>query len=117
MPAEEERPPSRLEMLRFTRRVAVQQLAQIDRWIAYEERRQAEQRRGEQARPPAPDWVLELGIGQGPPVAVHVGGCYMVGKRWRAVDRGGALRALTEGVEPCSHCRPDTELGYVEGGS
>ncbi|MFE7160554.1 hypothetical protein [Streptomyces sp. NPDC057636] len=46
---------SRLDMLRFARRIAVQQVEQIDRWIATEERREAERQRGEQARPPAPD--------------------------------------------------------------
>ncbi|MCX4644064.1 MULTISPECIES: hypothetical protein [unclassified Streptomyces] len=38
------------------RKTAVQQVEQIDRWIATEERREIERRHGEQARPPAPDW-------------------------------------------------------------
>ena len=110
----EERSPSRLEMLRFARRVAVQHVEQIDRWIAREEQREAERRRGEQARPPAPDWVLELGLGQSPPVYVHTGGCHMIGKRWRGIGRDEALRALVDGVDACPHCRPDTELGVLE---
>ncbi len=102
-------------MLRFARRVTLQQLAQIDRWIAREERREAERRRGAQARPPAPDWVLEVGIGDsGRPVYVHAGGCHMIGKHWRGVDRAQALHALAEGVNGCPHCRPDTALGLLE---
>ncbi|MFI9549811.1 hypothetical protein ACIHAR_38910 [Streptomyces sp. NPDC052016] len=46
-----EQPLSRLDALRFARRVveqqAVRQLGLIDRWIAEEERREAERRRGE----------------------------------------------------------------------
>jgi hypothetical protein len=101
-------------MLRFARRVAEWQLAQIDRWIAQEERRQAEQRRGEQARPPVPDWVLEVGIGQGPPVYVHVGGCYMAGRRLRWISREEAVRVVADGVEACPHCRADTALGILD---
>lgn len=84
--------------------------------FADEERRRAEQQRGEQARPPVPDWVFERGLNRGsPPVAIHVGGCHMAGKRMRGVPRDVALRALAEGVEACGHCRPDAELGYVDG--
>ncbi|WP_322656344.1 DUF6233 domain-containing protein [Streptomyces justiciae] len=42
---------------------------------------------------------------------VHVGGCHMSGKRSTGVTRAEALRALTDRVDPCPHCRPDTELG------
>ncbi|MGW6404525.1 DUF6233 domain-containing protein [Streptomyces sp. NPDC055134] len=104
----------RLDMLRFARRIAVQQVEQIDRWIATEERREAERRHGEQARPPAPDWLIEMGLGGRDPVYVHVGGCHMAGKRSRGVDRDQVLRALTEGVAACPHCRPDTELGVLD---
>jgi len=102
-------------MLRFARRIAVQQVEQIDRWIAAEERRETEQKRGEQARPPAPDWLIEMGLGGRDPVYVHVGGCHMAGKRSRGVERDQALRAVTEGVDACPHCRPDTELGVLDG--
>ncbi|WP_281155590.1 DUF6233 domain-containing protein [Streptomyces sp. HYC2] len=50
-----------------------------------------------------------------PPVAVHVGGCHMAGTRWTGVPRDVALRALSEGIEACGHCRPDAELGYLDG--
>ncbi|MEV7413110.1 DUF6233 domain-containing protein [Streptomyces althioticus] len=46
---------------------------------------------------------------------VHVGGCWNSGKRSDGVSREQALRALAEGVPACPHCRPDTELGYVDG--
>ncbi|MGW2899115.1 DUF6233 domain-containing protein, partial [Streptomyces sp. NPDC001212] len=29
--------------------------------------------------------------------------------------RDVALRALSEGVEACVHCRPDAELGHLDG--
>ncbi|EMF20394.1 hypothetical protein H114_32664 [Streptomyces gancidicus BKS 13-15] len=112
--------PSRLELLHFARRVIVQQaqasLAQVDAWIADEERRQAERERGRQARPPSPDWLLERGLNsRSAPVYVHAGGCWNAGKRSDGVSREQAVRALAEGVPACSHCRPDTELGFVDG--
>ncbi|MFI1166596.1 DUF6233 domain-containing protein [Streptomyces sp. NPDC020801] len=112
----EPRPPSKLEKLRIARAFLIHQLDQVDRWIADEERKRAEQQRGIEARPAPPDWILEHGLNRdAPPVAVHVGGCHMAGKRWKGVPRDVALRALAEGVEACGHCRPDAELGYMEG--
>ncbi|WP_327577411.1 DUF6233 domain-containing protein [Streptomyces sp. NBC_00145] len=104
----------RIDMLRFARRIAVQQVEQIDRWIATEERRESERRRGEQARLPAPDWLIEMGLGGRDPVYVHVGGCHMAGKRSRGVEWDQVVRAVTEGVDACPHCRPDTELGILD---
>ncbi|MEU6010673.1 DUF6233 domain-containing protein [Streptomyces sp. NPDC047453] len=46
---------------------------------------------------------------------LHVGGCHMAGKRRKGVPRDVALRALTEGVQACGHCRPDAELGFLDG--
>ncbi|MGQ4388854.1 DUF6233 domain-containing protein [Streptomyces sp. SAS_270] len=40
---------------------------------------------------------MERGIGEGPAVYVHVGGCHMAGKRSEGVARDQALRALTDG--------------------
>ncbi|GAA3121592.1 hypothetical protein GCM10017687_39210 [Streptomyces echinatus] len=106
---------SRLELLRFLERVQEADLERTRRWIADEERRQLERQQGEQARPPAPDWVLELGLNRdAPAVYVHEGGCWNAGKRSKGVDRSTALRALAEGVAACPHCRPDSELGYLE---
>ncbi|GGZ42656.1 DUF6233 domain-containing protein [Streptomyces poonensis] len=110
------RPPSRLELLAFAERVAEQQLAQVRRWKAAEERRVAERERGVAARPAAPEWTVErsLGGGRASAVYVHAGGCHMAGKRAKGVTRDVAVRALAEGVEACPHCRPDTELGVLE---
>ncbi|MFI1732668.1 DUF6233 domain-containing protein [Streptomyces acidicola] len=106
--------PSRLGLLRFLERVQERDLARTRRWIADEERRQAEQRRGEERRPPAPEWLLQQSLGGRHPVAVHVGGCHMAGSHARGVARDQALRALTDGVPACTHCRPDTELGLLD---
>lgn len=110
------RQPTYLDKLRVVRGYLVHQLGQVDRWIADEERKAAEKERGEQARPPRPDWLLEMGLNRdSPPNMVHVGGCHMAGKRSRGISRGDALQWLAEGVPACTHCRPDSELGYLEG--
>lgn len=107
-------PPSRLEQLRFLERVQQQDLARTRRWIAAEEQRQQERERGQQQRPPEPDWLIEQGLNGGAPVYVHAGGCHMAGKRNRGVTREQAVYALTQGVDACTHCRPDTELGVLD---
>ncbi|MEU6663973.1 DUF6233 domain-containing protein [Streptomyces sp. NPDC046821] len=38
----------------------------------------------------------------------------MAGKRSQGVSRDQALRALTECVPACTHCRADTELGVLD---
>lgn len=107
---------SRLDLLRFLERVQQADLDRTRRWIADEERKAAEKQRGEQARPPTPDWLLEMGLNRdSPPNMIHVGGCHMAGKRSRGIGRADALRWLAEGIPACSHCRPDSELGYLEG--
>lgn len=91
------------------------QLTEVRTAIAMAERRELERQRGKEARPPAPDWMLELGLNRSnPPLRVHAGDCVMAGKRVRAIDRGAAVRALTEGVAACSHCRPDSALGILD---
>ncbi|MFD9422322.1 MULTISPECIES: DUF6233 domain-containing protein [unclassified Streptomyces] len=106
---------ARLEALLFLRRFQEQQLDKTDRWIAAERRRVAEKEQGERAKPPLPDYVVEVGIGSGAkPVMIHAGHCYMLPDRHRAITREQAMAALTEHadrVPPCTHCRPDTELG------
>jgi len=90
-------------------------LDQVRRQIAAVEQRETERQRGIAARPPEPDWLIEQGINRdSPAVYVHVGGCHMAGKRSRGVGRDVALRALADGVPACSHCRPDSELGYLD---
>ncbi|MDQ0809783.1 hypothetical protein QFZ63_001497 [Streptomyces sp. B3I7] len=108
--------PPDLPRLRTLETWLTLQLEQVRQQIAAVERREAEKQRGQQARPPQPDWLLELGLNRdASPVAVHTGDCHMVGKRRRGVPRDVALRALAEGVEACGHCRPDAELGYIDG--
>jgi hypothetical protein len=90
-------------------------LDRVRQQIADAERREAERQRGIDARPPTPDWLLELSLGGRHPLQVHVGGCHMAGKRPRGIPREEALRRLADGVPACGHCRPDTELGYLDG--
>ncbi|MGW5733131.1 MULTISPECIES: DUF6233 domain-containing protein [Streptomyces] len=110
-------PLSRLDLLRFLERVQERDLERTRGWIADEERREAERARGRQARPPAPAWLIEQGIGRGrPAVYVHVGHCDMAPTppRSKEITQSQARRALHEGVDACPHCRPDTELGVLE---
>ncbi|WP_282790959.1 DUF6233 domain-containing protein [Streptomyces sp. CC224B] len=105
----------RLAALRFLERVQLGDLERTRRWIAAEERREAERQRGLAARPPAPEWLLETGIGADRlPVYVHVGDCHMTGKRCLGVTAEQARRALYEQVPACPHCQPDKELGVLE---
>ncbi|GAA5038627.1 DUF6233 domain-containing protein [Streptomyces siamensis] len=107
--------PPDLPRLRTLETWLILSLTRVQRRIADIERREVERDRGRQARPQVPDWLLEVGIGsERPPVAVHVGGCHMAGRRVRGIPRDQALRALTEGVDACSHCRPDSELGVLD---
>ncbi|MGW7818775.1 DUF6233 domain-containing protein [Streptomyces puniciscabiei] len=115
----DDRPLTRLDMLRFARRVvehqAARQLALMDRWIADEERREAERQRRLATRQAAPDWLIERGLNGRTAVYVHVGGCTGAGGRAAEVGRNQAVRALTEGgVAACPLCRPDTALGILE---
>jgi tellurite resistance protein len=112
--------PSRLHLLRFARRVVVQQataaLAQIDGWITAEERREAERRRGEEMRPPPPEWLIQHGLNRANVDAVHTGACWAAAKsgRCRPATRQQALEALRQQVPACVHCRPDTVLGILD---
>ncbi|MFI9819934.1 DUF6233 domain-containing protein [Streptomyces sp. NPDC052013] len=90
-------------------------LGEVRRAIAYAEQREAERQRSIEARPPTPDWLLELGLNRASPVQVHVGGCWNAGKRSKGIGREDALRALADGIKACGACRPDNELGYLEG--
>ncbi|MEU3826431.1 DUF6233 domain-containing protein [Streptomyces sp. NPDC029080] len=108
--------PSDLPRLRTLETWLAHTLDRVRKQIAAAERREQEQQRSEQARPPAPDWILELGLNRdSPAVYVHEGGCWNAGKRNKGVDRATALHALAEGVAACPHCRPDSELGFLEG--
>ena len=90
-------------------------LTQVRQAITAAEQREAERRRGDEHRPPQPDWLLEMGLNRdAPPTYVHAGGCWNAGKRSKPVSREAALRALTDGIPACTHCRPDSELGYLD---
>lgn len=39
----------------------------------------------------------------------------MSGKRVEPIDQAAARRAPAEGVVACTHCRPDSALGFVAG--
>ncbi|WP_308287150.1 DUF6233 domain-containing protein [Streptomyces liliiviolaceus] len=99
----------RLHTLRTWHAMCVQR---IDAKIAALTERQAQQERVQRARRERePEWVVELGIGDGrPPAEVHAGHCYAIGKRRRPVSRDEARRLLAEGLRACSHCTPDTTL-------
>ncbi|MFJ4974226.1 DUF6233 domain-containing protein [Streptomyces coeruleorubidus] len=91
-------------------------LDEVRRAIAAAETREHERQRGIEARPPAPDWLIELGLNRdSPPVQVHVGDCWNAGKRHKGIRRDEALRALADGVKACGACRPDSELGFLDG--
>ncbi|MCX4704387.1 DUF6233 domain-containing protein [Streptomyces sp. NBC_01373] len=90
-------------------------LAQVRQAIAAAEQREAERQRGIEHRPPTPDWMIQYSLGGRHPLHVHTGGCHMAGPRPKGVTREAALRALADGVTACSHCRPDSELGFLEG--
>ena len=107
--------PSRLSLLRFLERVQERDLARTRRWIADEERREGERQHGLQARPPAPEWLIELGLNRhAAPVYVHAGDCWNAGKRSRPISRDQARRALADGVKACPQCQPDTALGMLD---
>ncbi|MFE7935545.1 DUF6233 domain-containing protein [Streptomyces sp. NPDC057456] len=115
-----EQPLSRLDALRFARRVveqqAVRQLRLIDQWIADEECRETERRKGEQMRPAPPDWLIQYGLNRSNVDAVHTGDCWAAAKsgRCRPATRQQAIDALRRQVPPCIHCRPDTALGILD---
>ncbi|MBR8638567.1 hypothetical protein KEF29_02955 [Streptomyces tuirus] len=91
-------------------------LDEVRRAITAAEQRDAERQTGLERRPPPPDWLLELGLNRdAPPVQVHCGDCWNSGKRVKGISRDEALRALADGVKACGACRPDSELGFLDG--
>lgn len=105
---------SRLERLRSVRQWLAWQLDRTDQAIADEERQEAAAARAARTRPPAePGWCLSYGIGADRrPVEVHLSDCGMA-KRTKPVTQEEARRAITDGVEACVFCRPDTALGVL----
>jgi hypothetical protein len=106
--------PPDLPRLRTLETWLAHSLAQVRQQIAAIEQQEAERRRGEQARPPAPDWTIEQGLNGRAAVYVHTGGCHMAGKRSRPASREQALQALADGVDACTHCRPDSGLRFLD---
>ncbi|MDX3322481.1 DUF6233 domain-containing protein [Streptomyces sp. ME03-5684b] len=107
--------PTRLVLLRFLERVQLRDLARTRQWIADEERRDAERRRGIEEKPTPPDWLLEQGLNRGsPPVYVHTGDCWNTGKRSAGIAQEQARQAIADGVKACPHCRPDSALGIFD---
>jgi hypothetical protein len=90
-------------------------LDEVRRAIAAAEQREAERQHGIDTRPPAPDWLLDRGLGGRDPLYVHVGDCWNAGKRSTGIDREQARRALADGVKACPHCEPDNALGFIDG--
>ncbi|WP_406411271.1 DUF6233 domain-containing protein [Streptomyces sp. NBC_01614] len=68
------------------------------------------------SRPRPPEWIVELGIGDGrPPIEVHAGDCHMAGHRRRDVSREEARRLLAAGLlSAYIHSRPDTRLHILD---
>ncbi|RST19634.1 hypothetical protein E2C00_00290 [Streptomyces sp. WAC05374] len=67
------------------------------------------------APPPPPPYRLQRGLDAARAVVrVHLGDSAMA-KKAPGVDDLTARRALVEGVEACAVCRPDTELGLIDG--
>ncbi|MEV8417817.1 DUF6233 domain-containing protein [Streptomyces niveus] len=97
-------PEERLAMLRFHRRVQLQQLTQTDGWIEIWEQRAAEHAR-RRPPPPPPDWCVQYGMGGRAvrPAMVHTSECWVPGASMEAVSRAQAIEALTRGgVRPAS---------------
>ncbi|MGA4867162.1 DUF6233 domain-containing protein [Streptomyces lavendulocolor] len=89
------------------------QLMYVRQARAAEARRRETQRRT--APPPPPPYRLQRGLDAARTVVrVHLGDCAMA-KKGPGVDDLTARRALVEGVEACAVCRPDTELGLIDG--
>ncbi|NEB42227.1 DUF6233 domain-containing protein [Streptomyces sp. SID14515] len=104
--------PPDLDRLRTLHTWHTMWLHRINQAIKAAEQEQAAQQRLKQRRAEAtPDWIVNLGIGQGaPPVDVHIGGCPTASRRRRTITRE---QAINQGVNPCAHCRPDTALGIL----
>lgn len=104
--------PPDLPRLRTLETWLAMTLARVRKDIVIAEQLEAQQQRA--APPPPPEWVLQLSIGgEGQPIAVHVGGCRTAGRRAHPISREEAMRALAQGLEACTLCRPDTELGFL----
>ncbi|GAA2497765.1 DUF6233 domain-containing protein [Streptomyces gobitricini] len=68
------------------------------------------------APPTPPPYRVQRSLDAGrTPVKVHIGNCELAGRRATGASEETARRALAEQVEACPVCRPDTELGIIDG--
>ncbi|MFD6880261.1 MULTISPECIES: DUF6233 domain-containing protein [unclassified Streptomyces] len=105
---------ARLDLLRFLERGQVRDLERTRDGIAIEEQLLAASAERRPA-PAPPAWLVEHGIGAGPPaVRVHTGDCWDTRTRCKPTTADAARRALGEGIPTCPHCRPDTALGILD---
>ncbi|MFD7446714.1 DUF6233 domain-containing protein [Streptomyces sp. NPDC059909] len=90
-------------------------LARVREQIAHHEQQAVIHRKAQRQKPPA-EWTMEISINGRTPIGVHVGECRMGGTqtRTKAITREQVVRALSEGVEACRFCRPDSELGLLD---
>nr|WP_239096691.1 DUF6233 domain-containing protein [Streptomyces sp. SID11385] len=101
--------------MRFAERVAEQHLVRVRGWRVAEEQRLAAQAQRARRRPPAPDWLLERGIGVGArPQLIHKGDCWDLNDRCRPITRDEARRWIVEHIPACGQCRPDTALELLD---
>ncbi|MBD0743623.1 hypothetical protein BG418_18795 [Streptomyces sp. CBMA152] len=111
-----------LGQLEFLARVQEQQLAQTRRWITAKQNEiSSEEHRAARAAQPPPEWLIQTGIGIGPPT-VHTSltdgadQCWARAgnERCRPATQEQARQALTDGGRACETCRPDTALGILD---
>ncbi|MEU0160257.1 DUF6233 domain-containing protein [Streptomyces sp. NPDC006261] len=107
--------PPDLDRLRTLRTWHTMWVQRIDEAIKQaEEQQKVEELKAQRKAAAAPDWVVELDRATSSPYAdVHIGGCHMIGKRSKAITREQAAQLINQGITPCTHCRPDTELGIL----
>ncbi|MFF1479125.1 DUF6233 domain-containing protein [Streptomyces sp. NPDC058301] len=93
----------------------------LDERIADVRQREAEERRGWERRPSPAQWIVQHGIGLGPPM-IHTTLGEGAAQCWARVGadrcapttREQARAALGENsAEACQICRPDTVLGLL----
>lgn len=111
--------PPDLPRLETLRAWHVMWVGLLDEAIAEARQRKAEERRGRERRPPPAEWIVQRGIGIGPPM-IHTkigegaAQCWArVGaERCAPTTREKARHALAEeSAQACGICRPDTVLG------
>ncbi|MFD6288329.1 DUF6233 domain-containing protein [Streptomyces sp. NPDC060205] len=89
-------------------------LHRIDAKTAAVRHDEAEQKSGLLAHVPGRECVVELGIRAGrPPVEVHAGHHFALGRRHKPLSRDDARRLLDAGLRACGHRTQDTALDIL----